>query len=76
VVDEPVEALGKYVAGQAYSALEVFEAPGAVERLAQDHPYPAFADDARGAGDRAILLKQFGVPHDRTIAQDWLLFKT
>ena len=75
VVDEPVEALGKYVAGQAYSALEVFEAPGAVERLAQDHPYPAFADDARGAGDRAILLKQFGVPHDSNDSAELVAFQ-
>src|ERR1700677_1692716 len=46
VLHECVEFVGENVARQADATLEILEAPGAVERLAQDHPHPALADDA------------------------------
>jgi len=47
VVDEPVEAVGEHVPSQSDAALEIFEPACAVERLAEDHPDPALAHDAR-----------------------------
>jgi hypothetical protein len=57
VVDQPVEPVGQHVARQADPTLEVFESARAVERLAQDDPHPALADDPRGARDRAVLVE-------------------
>ena len=61
--DEPVEAVGEHVASQADAPLVILEPPGAVERLAQDQPDPAFADDGRGTGYRTILVEQIGMLH-------------
>jgi hypothetical protein len=57
VVDEPVQTVREHVAGQPDPALEVLETARAVEGLAQDHPHPAFTDDAGRAGDRAVLVE-------------------
>lgn len=63
VFDQPAETIGQNVTGQPDTALELLEPPGAVERLAQDRPYPSFANDRPGAGDRAILFEKFGMLH-------------
>ena len=60
-VDEPMKAVRQYIARQPDAALEVLKATCAIECLAEDHPYPAFADNARGARDRAILLEKLSV---------------
>ena len=55
--------VGEHVAGQPDAALEVLESPGAVERLAQNHPDPAFTHDGRRTGDRAVLINQIRMLH-------------
>ncbi len=55
LVDQQVEAGGQHVAGGPCPALEVFEAPGAHERVAHNQEGPAFADELERAGDRADL---------------------
>jgi hypothetical protein len=68
VFNEPVEAVGEDVPGESDPALVVLEAPGAVERLAEDHPHPSFANDARRSSDGAELIEQLLVLHARRIA--------
>jgi len=55
LVDESLEARAEDVARAADCALEVREAPHAVESLAEDEQCPLLADDIERATDRAVL---------------------
>jgi hypothetical protein len=43
LLDERVDFVDKDLARYAATALELFEAPGSVERLTKEHPHPPFA---------------------------------
>src|SRR5207244_1117386 len=55
LLDQPVQAVGQDVAGDAQALLEVIEAAQAEKRVADDQQRPALADDLERAGDRAVL---------------------
>jgi hypothetical protein len=54
VLDQPREAVGKNVAGDAEGRLELLEMDEAVERGAQDQERPALAHRLQRGGDRAL----------------------
>ena len=63
VVHERVQLVGEDVAREADPALEVLEAARTVERLTQNNPDPALADDPRGSCYRAVFVEQRTVLH-------------
>ena len=68
LLDEPVETVGKHVAGDAETLLELVEAAKAEESVADDQQRPALADDLESAGDRALLPFVVALEHAAKVA--------
>ena len=70
-VDEALKPCLQDVAGNPEAALELVEAMGAEECIAQDQERPALADELERAGDRAFLAVLCVLQHSCIIQRTW-----
>jgi len=71
LVDQALEPRLQDVARDPEVALEVVEAAGAEEGVAQDQQRPALADELERAGDRAVLAALCVPKHSCIIQRTW-----
>src|SRR5581483_4644414 len=67
-LDEPVQAVGQHVAGDAEALLELAEPPDPEEDVADDQQRPPLPDELERPGDRAVLPFVVAPQHTPTLA--------
>ena len=72
LLDEPAKTVGKHVAGDAETLLELVEVAKAEEGVADDQQRPALADDLEGTGDRALLSFVVTLEHATKVAERFI----